>query len=111
MDPVMTKTTTSIPQMPEPEWEVARLFPAHGAWSEEEYLDLETNHLVELSNGCLDVLPMPTESHQDIVRFLFQVLWAFVHARCLGKVLFAARPIRLWRQKFREPDVLFMKVE
>jgi Uma2 family endonuclease len=107
----MSNTTTSIADMPEPEWEVARLFPGRGAWTEEEYLDLGTNHIVEFSNGCLDVQSMPTESHQLIVRFLFDTLWAFVRARGLGSVLFAARPVRLWRRKFCEPDVLFMKAE
>jgi Uma2 family endonuclease len=107
----MHKAMEPVAGMPEPEWEVARLFPARGAWSEEEYLDLETNHLVEFSDGRLEVLPMPTESHQDIVRFLFQALWAHVQARGLGKVLFAALPVRLWRGKFREPDVLFMRAE
>src|SRR5205823_3761366 len=88
MDRAMSNTTTSIPEMPEPEWEVARLFPGRGAWTEQEYLDLETNHLVELSNGWLDVPALPTEPHQLIVRFLFDTLWAFVRARGLGSVLF-----------------------
>jgi hypothetical protein len=35
----------------EPAWEVALLFPNQGAWSEEEYLALDTNRLVEFTHG------------------------------------------------------------
>jgi len=36
---------------PEPAWEIATLFPPQGAWSEGDYLTLDTNRLVELGNG------------------------------------------------------------
>src|SRR3954469_1749829 len=36
-------------ELPTPEWEVARLLPARGAWSEADYLDLDTNRRVEYS--------------------------------------------------------------
>src|SRR5712692_7578885 len=42
----------------EPTWEIAHLFPDQGTWTEGEYLALDTNHLIELSNGRLEVLPM-----------------------------------------------------
>src|SRR5438445_6000451 len=93
---------------PEPTWEIAHLFPAQGTWCEDEYLYLETNRLVELSNGRLEVLPMPTTSHQQIVAYLFGALISFVTAGDLGTVLFAALRVRLWRGQFREPDVVFM---
>jgi Uma2 family endonuclease len=96
---------------PEPTWEIAQLFPAQGTWSEWEYLDLDTNHLVELSNGYLEFPPMPTTTHQMIVAYLYRLLLAFVAAHDLGSVLFAALPVRLWRRKFREPDVVFMRKE
>lgn len=92
----------------EPTWDVARLFPAQGQWSEEEYLALDTNKLVEFSHGQLEVLPMPTERHQEIVFFLAQMLALFVNARRLGKVLPAPLRIQLWPGKVREPDVVFM---
>ena len=95
----------------EPAWDVARLFPNQGTWSVEEYLALETNHLVEFSHGYVEVLPMPTESHQFITLFLYRVLLAFVTARNLGYVLSAPFRIRLWPGKFREPDVVFMLAE
>ena len=64
----------------EPAWEVALLFPNQGAWSEEEYLALNGNRLVEFSHGFIEVLPMPTTTHQLIVVFLFDALRAFVAA-------------------------------
>ena len=96
------------PAVGEPAWELAHLFPAQGTWTENDYLDLPGNHLVELSDGFLEVLPMPTTSHQKIVAFFFRTLLAFVEPGGVGTVLFAALPVRLWKGKFREPDVVFM---
>jgi Uma2 family endonuclease len=95
-------------RMGEPTWEVAHLFPAQGTWTEGDYLALETNHLVELSNGRLEVLPTPTTTHQRVVIYLYSVLQAFVNAHDLAEVLVAALPVRLWGEKIREPDVVFM---
>ena len=97
----------------EPTWEIARLFPAQGTWSEEEYLTLTqgTNHLVEFSHGNLEFLAMPTRTHQKIVFFLSQVLYAFLSTRGLGTVLFAPLRVRLWEGKFREPDLVVMLAE
>src|SRR5437867_209114 len=71
----------------EPTWEIAYLFPTQGTWCEEEYLALDTNHLVELSQGRLEVLPMPTMSHQLLVIYLSGLMLAFVSPRDLGTVL------------------------
>ena len=92
----------------EPVWDVARLFPTQGNWSVEEYLALDTNHLVEFSHGTVEVLDMPSELHQDITFLLAQLLKTYATARKLGKVLMAPFPILLWSGKFREPDVSFM---
>jgi len=51
---------------------------------------------------------MPTEQHQLIVAFLYEVVKAFVVPRKLGKVLFAPFRVRLWESKFREPDLVFL---
>ncbi len=91
----------------EPAWEVATLFPAQGAWSEEEYLSLDTNHLVEFSHGHIEVLPMPSDKHQSIVFFLSALLGAYAR-KIGGKVLFAPLRLRLWPDKIREPDLLFL---
>ncbi|RME64075.1 MAG: Uma2 family endonuclease [Caldilineae bacterium] len=95
-------------QTAEPTWEIAQLFPNQGQWSEEEYLALDTNHLVEFSHGRLEVLPMPTYSHQRLVAFLYRLLLAFVEPRRLGEVMFAPLRVQLWPGKYREPDIMFM---
>src|SRR5512137_1933658 len=91
----------------EPAWEIARLFPAQGLWSEEDYLALKTNRLVEYSAGRIEVLPMPTDEHQSIVAYLYGLLAEL--ARTLGgKVLFAPLRLRLKSGKFREPDLVLL---
>ncbi len=98
-------------ERPEPQWEVAELFPGRGEWTEPEFLGLSTNRLIELSDGCLEVLSVPTEIHQFLVRFLMRALEAFVEPRGLGVVLFAGLRVRLWPGKMRSPDVVFMRAE
>ncbi len=93
----------------EPPWDIALLFPVQGNWSEGDYLELSTNHFVELSHGCIEVLPMPTKLHQRIVQFLFLVLHEFVSARKLGEVFVAPLPVRLWPGQFREPDIVYLR--
>lgn len=93
---------------PEPAWEVARLFPAQGSWSEADYLDLDGNYLVEYSQGFIDVLPMPTPSHQDLVLALYGFLLGFSAAAKLGKLYVAPLRVRIGPREFREPDVLFV---
>ena len=93
---------------PEPAWDIARLFPAQGHWTEEDYLALDTNLRVEFSHGIVEVQEMPTEAHQLIVAHLFRRLDDFNMARGLGIALFAGIRVRLWPGKFREPDIVFM---
>jgi Uma2 family endonuclease len=97
--------------LPEPTWDVAHLFPHQGAWSEEEYLGLNTNRLVEFSHGYLEVLTMPTTSHQLMVLYLYRALEALVAAGKLGTVVVAPLRVRLWPGKYREPDLVFMLAE
>ena len=107
----MAYPTMKPADAPELTWEIAQLFPAQGHWSEEEYLALDTNHLIELSHGQLEVLPMPTQSHQLLVIALFELLRNFVREGQLGTVLLAPMRVQLWPGKFREPDILFMRTE
>ena len=101
------------PDEAEPAWEIARLFPAQGCWSEEDYFALDTNLLVEFSDGFIEVLPVATMAHQLIVGFLFELLRAFAASSNpeLGATLFSPLPVRLWKRKYREPDVVFMLAE
>ena len=107
----MAYPTTKTKDANELTWEIAQLFPAQGHWSEEEYLALDTNHLIEFSHGQLEVLPMPTQSHQLLVIALFELLRNYVRTRKLGTVLFAPMRVQLWPGKYREPDILFMRTE
>ncbi len=95
----------------EPTWDIARLFPTQGNWSEAEYLALDTNRLVEFSHGVVEFLATPTFLHQQILKFLFKALEAFVEARKLGEVFFMGVRVRLEPGIYREPDVLFMSAE
>lgn len=92
----------------EPAWEVARLFPDQGAWSEEEYFALPNDGLVEFSCGRIEVLAMPSELHQLIVACLYRMLIRFLGDSDLGTVLFAPLRVQLWPGKYREPDLVFM---
>lgn len=109
---------SSLPDDGEPTWEIAHLFPAQGTWTEYDYFGLDSVYegfpLVELSNGRLEVLPMPTQTHQFIVAFFFELLKAFTAVHAPGAVLFAAMKVRLKkgaRPSYREPDVFYMKAE
>jgi len=93
----------------EPAWEIALLFPRQGQWTEDEYLALDTNRLVELSDGRIEVLPTPPPFHQRIVTYVLELLRAFVVAGKLGEVLPAPLPVRLWPGKLREPDLVFVR--
>ncbi len=99
MTPTMQPFFTGLPQPSPPggpAWEVALLFPPQGEWSEEEYLALDTNQLVEFSDGCIEVLPMATIFHQLIATFLFEILQKYVGDHADGYVLLAPLPVHLW---------------
>jgi Uma2 family endonuclease len=95
----------------EPVWELAYLFPNQGNWSEIEYLALNTNHLVELSHGCLIFPPMPDLRHQGIVGHLLTALYNHCEERGGGDVLPAPLPLKLGPGEYREPDLLYMTAE
>jgi Uma2 family endonuclease len=98
-----------IPDGLEPAWDVARLFPPQGGWSEDEYLALPGTPLTEFDHGRIEVLDMPSELHQLLVALLYRALMDFVSAGGLGRVLFAPFPVKLWEGKIREPDICFMR--
>jgi Uma2 family endonuclease len=83
--------------------------PKQGTWSEEDYLWLtdHTTRLVELSDGFLEWVPVPTDKHQSILEFLFLLFHGFLAPRG-GKVHLAPLRLRLRPGKFREPDLLLL---
>ena len=101
-----------ISQRGEPSWEVAFCFPRQGEWTDEDFLAFESSNFpVELVDGCLEFLPMPTYSHQRLVRFLFLQLDRAAQLTRRGQASFAPCPIRLWESRFREPDVFFLSAD
>jgi Uma2 family endonuclease len=102
------KRSSHTPKPPRLTLAVAKLFPAPGDWSEDEYLALPGNRIVELSDGKLVVPDLPSDPHQYAVFEFAVALRAFVKAGGLGQVRTVPLPVRLGAGKFREPDVLFM---
>ena len=49
--------------------------PRQGRWREEDYLWLTdcTSRRIELTDGHVEVLPMPTDEHQSLVAHLYEV--------------------------------------
>jgi Uma2 family endonuclease len=93
----------------EPAWEVARLFPDQGAWSEADYLELSNgNRLVEYTDGVVDVLPIPTTTHQLIVLLILNLIHKALGEGELGLVLTAPLRVRVSKTKYREPDIVVM---
>jgi len=102
---------TDVLQAPlgEPVWQIATLYPEQGYWTEEEYLALDTNRLIEFNEGRLEFLPVPTPFHQLILQFLYSRLNSFVAANSVGKVLFAPLRVRVGKGRIREPDIMYFK--
>lgn len=85
------------------------ILPRQGEWSEEEYLVL-TDHrsrLIEFTDGFLEVLPMPTDEHQSLLKCLFLAFFQFFE-NAGGTVQFAPLRLRIRPGKFREPDLLML---
>lgn len=86
------------------------LLPLQGLWTEEQYLALtdQTNHLIEFTDGNIEVLPMPTRSHQLILILLFDLFRAALQPSG-GIVLLSPMRLRLRPGKHREPDILMLR--
>ena len=89
---------------------VLALLPPQGQWSQEAYLWLSehTNRLLEFTDGYIEVVPRPTDEHQTILAYLYQMFFAFLQVAG-GKVLFAPLRLRIRERKFREPDIILMR--
>ena len=92
-----------------PAWRIALFYPAQGSWTESDYLNLSGGPLVEFEQGHIEVLDMPTKEHQRLAQFIFVMIRNFLLSQRIGEVFMAPLPMRLWEEKFREPDVLFVK--
>ena len=86
------------------------LTPLQGSWTAQQYLKLtdQTNHLIEFTDGVMEILPMPTRKHQRILMFLYRTLFPWME-RIGGEVLVAAIRLEIRPDKFREPDLLLLR--
>ncbi|MDE0631725.1 MAG: Uma2 family endonuclease [Caldilineaceae bacterium] len=96
------------PEVATPVWRIATLFPYQGAWSEQEYLALETNRRVEFDDGFVEVHDVPTDQHQAIILYLSIALNRFA-LQIGGVVRTAGLRLRLWDRKYREPDIVLLR--
>jgi Uma2 family endonuclease len=89
---------------------VLSLAPLQGRWPAEQYLLLtdQTNRLIEFTDGFVEVLPMPTDTHQVILRFIFLALYTFLQPHG-SIVLFAPLRLQIRADKFREPALLLVR--
>lgn len=85
------------------------LLPRQGCWSDEEYLWLtdHTNRLIEFTDGHIEELPMPTDTHQAILAFFYDLFCDYIRPR--GVVRFASLRLRIREGKFREPHLLLLR--
>lgn len=100
-----------LSQAGEPTWEIACMYPTQGNWTVAEYLALDTNWLVEYTDGYVEFLPMPTLFHQLVVKYLARLLDEFVSRHAKGTVAFAPLPITLATTRYREPDIVYLSPE
>jgi Uma2 family endonuclease len=92
-------------------WELVADFPRQGEWTERDYFALDETKFVELKDGCLEFLPMPSRMHQLLTRYLFRLLDAFVESRKLGEVHFTGLNVRLEPEQVRFPDLCYLSPE
>ena len=101
--------TTEMPTIDAGSLTLLEIVPRQGEWNERDYLWASSisNRLVELVDGHLEIVPMPTQHHQAIIRFLFFRLYMLM-GTVGGEVVFAPLRLRLWNGRFREPDILLL---
>ena len=89
---------------------MCELLPRQGCWSDEGYLWLTDhgNRPVELTDGFIEELPLPTSTHQAVLSFLYVLFRAWVRPRG-GIAAFSPLRMRIREGKFREPDVLLLR--
>ena len=107
---VAAKQTDRLRVVTSDDCTLADLSALQGHWTQAQYLKLtnEGNRLIEFTDGRIEFLPMPTQRHQAISRFLFRALDSFVRD-IGGEVFYAPLRLRIREGKFREPDLLLVR--
>jgi len=82
-------------------------------WTAEAYLTFSDafNRPIELSDGRLVILPMPSLTHQRILSRFVHYAQQWLADGNKGELLFAPHPIRLWPGTYREPDAMIWLTE
>ena len=89
---------------------LCELLPSQGHWSDDAYLWL-TDHgkrLIEFTDGHIQELPMPTDTHQAVLLFLYRLFHDHLKPRG-GVTMVSALRMRIREGKYREPDVLMLR--
>ena len=86
------------------------VLPSQGNWSDDAYLWLTDhgNRLIELTDGRVEELSIPTDTHQVVLLYLYDLFRAWLKPRG-GVVMVATLRIRIREGKFREPDLLMFR--
>ena len=108
---VLEPSDSPLSERGTPTWEIALNFPRQGDWTEEEYLSLDTNRLIEFTDGVLEFLPMPKPSHARLSRFISDQLRAYAIFKGIGDVFWAPFSIRIAADKLREPGIVYLSNE
>ncbi|QDT35699.1 Uma2 family endonuclease [Stratiformator vulcanicus] len=94
------------PRPGEPAYFIAEFWPDQGRWSEEAYFRLPKQQGVELVDGRLEMLAVPTTTHQRLMKWVFRLLMISVDDRGLGETFPAGLRVRIRAGNVREPDVV-----
>lgn len=91
--------------------EIARLFPAQGKWTEDDYFSLpDSVYTIELLDGVLRILPAATVAHQQVCGALLVAVMRYKLMCACGTVMHHM-PVRLSKGRIRHPDILFLREE
>jgi Uma2 family endonuclease len=109
----MARTVEELKQDEKLTVEILELFPRQGEWTEEDYFRLlpETNRIIELSEGRIIITPAPTTQHQKILGKLHFLIYGYLLENKLGETIMSPLDVKLWKDKIRQPDIVFMSNE
>ncbi|MEX0703928.1 MAG: Uma2 family endonuclease [Planctomycetales bacterium] len=96
----------------EPTWEIAYQFPYQGDWTEEAFLNTHWEFGAELSDGCVEFLPMTSPRHMFPQELLLDRIRQWLRKHQPTWVAFPPKmPIRLFRGTMRDPDIRVLRPE
>jgi Uma2 family endonuclease len=89
--------------------DVGLLTPRRSGYTVADYLSLDGNYRVEYLDGCLQILPMPSGPHQDLIGELYTRVRAWARSSDPdGWTRMSPFRVMVTGTAYREPDVCFM---